>query len=72
MARDDGYEDSDATPPPRLLLHMGQNVPADIARELDVKLDDGAPGHRHVCAMRSTAGSDREPLHPSATGSVDR
>jgi len=27
----------------RLALFMGQNVPVDIARELDVKLDDGKP-----------------------------
>lgn len=43
LARDDGYEDGDADPPPRLVLHMGQFVPADIARELDVKLDNGNP-----------------------------
>lgn len=42
MARDDGYEDT-GTPPVRLLMHMGRFVPADIARELDVKLDDGQP-----------------------------
>lgn len=42
MARHDGYQDT-GTPSDRLLLHMGQNVPVDIARELDVKLDDGRP-----------------------------
>lgn len=42
MGRHDGYQDPD-TPAPRLLLHMGQNVPVDIARELDVKVDDGSP-----------------------------
>lgn len=43
LARDDGYEDSSGDPPARLLLHMGRFVPADIARELDVKLDNGNP-----------------------------
>lgn len=32
-----------AQEPPRLVLTMGQNVPVDIARELDVKVDDGRP-----------------------------
>ena len=40
LARHDGYMGSGSE---RLVLHMGQNVPADIARELDVKLDDGKP-----------------------------
>lgn len=40
MARHDGYVGNSTD---RLLLHMGQNVPADIARELDTKLDDGRP-----------------------------
>lgn len=31
-------------PADRLVLHMGQNVPAEISRELDLKLDDGRPG----------------------------
>lgn len=42
LARHDGYQDS-GTPSDRLILHLGQNVPVDIARELDVKLDDGKP-----------------------------
>lgn len=42
LARHDGYRDS-ATPRTRLLLHMGQNVPVAIARELDLKVDDGRP-----------------------------
>lgn len=40
MARHDGFEGDGAA---RLVLHMGQNVPVDVARELDVKLDDGKP-----------------------------
>jgi len=44
LARDDGYIDpSSHSPPDRLVLYMGRNVPAAIARELDVKLDDGRP-----------------------------
>lgn len=40
MAYHNGYTGNN---PPRLLIHMGRNVPANIARELDVKLDDGQP-----------------------------
>lgn len=42
LGRHDGYMDT-GTPTERLLLTMGQNVPVDIARELDTKLDDGQP-----------------------------
>lgn len=42
LARHDGYEDT-ATAADRLVLHMGRHVPVDIARELDVKMDDGRP-----------------------------
>lgn len=43
LARDDGYQVESGTPANRLVLYMGRNVPVDIARELDVKLDDGRP-----------------------------
>jgi len=44
LARDDGYQiESGASQANRLVLYMGRNVPVDIARELDVKLDDGRP-----------------------------
>jgi len=44
LGRDTAYTDNGgSTPPVRLVLHMGRNVPADIARELDVKIDDGHP-----------------------------
>lgn len=44
LARDNQYQDTGSgTLPNRLVLHMGQFVPVGIARELDVKLDDGAP-----------------------------
>lgn len=47
LVNDDGYANTSATssdpPPSRLVLYMGRYVPADIARELDVKLDDGEP-----------------------------
>lgn len=44
LARHDGYTVPTGTATtPRLLYHFGQNVPADVARELDVKLDDGRP-----------------------------
>lgn len=40
LTRNAGYTGSAAT---RLNLHMGRNVPVNIARELDVKVDDGLP-----------------------------
>ncbi|MDZ7748284.1 MAG: prepilin-type N-terminal cleavage/methylation domain-containing protein [Halofilum sp. (in: g-proteobacteria)] len=41
LAHDDGYAGAEATR--RRLLHLGRNVPAAVARELDVKIDDGRP-----------------------------
>lgn len=44
LGRHNGYLDPTAgTIPTRLLMTMGQNIPVDIARELDVKVDDGQP-----------------------------
>lgn len=48
LGRHDGYYDASGGPATgasaaRLILTMGQNVPVDIARELDVKVDDGNP-----------------------------
>lgn len=42
LTRNDGYEDT-GTPSVRLILHLGPNIPVTIARELDVKVDDGKP-----------------------------
>lgn len=51
LARHAGYVGAST---PRLVLHMGQNIPADIARELDVKVDDGKP---ETGTLRNAAGS---------------
>lgn len=40
LSRNDGYTGTGGV---RLNLHLGINVPVGIARELDVKLDDGLP-----------------------------
>ena len=40
LSRNQGYTGTRAE---RLNLHMGANVPVSIARELDVKVDDGLP-----------------------------
>ncbi len=40
LTQNDGYN---LNPSVRLNLHMGQNIPVNIARELDVKVDDGLP-----------------------------
>lgn len=42
LARSGNYVGVGA-PTPRLNLVLGENVPVDIARELDVKIDDGLP-----------------------------
>jgi len=42
LGRHNDYQDP-AAPPIRLIMSMGRNVPVDIARELDVKVDDGNP-----------------------------
>ena len=43
LTQNQGYTGEGATPPARLNLHLGRNVPVNIARELDVKIDDGRP-----------------------------
>ncbi len=48
LSRNDGYSGTNAD---RLNLHMGTNVPVSIARELDVKVDDGLP---HTGVLRLT------------------
>lgn len=40
LTRNQGYTGTRAN---RLNLHMGRNVPVNIARELDLKVDDGLP-----------------------------
>jgi prepilin-type N-terminal cleavage/methylation domain-containing protein len=42
LARSDDYEDS-ATASTRLNLVLGRGIPVNVARELDVKIDDGRP-----------------------------
>ena len=62
LTRNDGYTGTNAD---RLNLHMGPNVPVSIARELDVKVDDGLPNtgvlrlsnNATVTTFNGTAGS---------------
>lgn len=42
LARNSDYSDT-GTAADRLNLHLGDNIPVNIARELDVKVDDGMP-----------------------------
>jgi len=51
LTRNAGYTGTAAT---RLNLHMGRNVPVSIARELDIKVDDGLP-HTGVLRMSTAA-----------------
>ena len=53
LTRNAGYA---GTASSRLNLHMGRNVPVSIARELDVKVDDGLP-NTGVLRMTDLAGS---------------
>ena len=43
LTQNQSYTGDGATPPARLNLHLGRNIPVNIARELDVKIDDGLP-----------------------------
>lgn len=51
----------------RLVLHLGQNVPVDIARELDVKLDDGRP---ETGSLRNSAAAGSPDEWQSGRGCV--
>ena len=44
LARTDEYLNETGTPPARLHLILGRNIPVEVMRELDVKIDDSQPG----------------------------
>ena len=54
LTRNAGYSGANST---RLNLHMGVNVPVSIARELDIKVDDGLP-NTGVLRMTIPDGTD--------------
>lgn len=58
LSRNDGYVDDNAATA-RLNLHLGPNVPVNVSRELDVKVDDGRPttGVLRVTAAETAAAS---------------
>ena len=61
LSRHDGYTTPQGqTASPRLTYYFGNNVSADIARELDVKLDDGRPNSGSLRHTAEQAG-DPEP-----------
>lgn len=69
LARHNAYEPTTSpAQPDRLLLHLGQNVPAEIARELDLKLDDGRPT---TGSLRVSTESGSPTVTQSAAGCVD-
>ena len=43
LGRTDDYLDRGGTPAVRLNLVLGRGIPVDLARELDLKVDDGVP-----------------------------
>ena len=56
LSRNRGYTGAASV---RLNLHMGRNVPVAIARELDVKVDDGLP-NTGVLRLTNTDGTDTD------------
>ena len=54
LGRTGDYLHAGGTPPARLNLVLGRGIPVDIARELDVKIDDGVPD---TGALRLTVSS---------------
>lgn len=54
LTRNAGYT---GTASARLNLHMGRNVPVNIARELDIKVDDGLP-NSGVLRLTNAGGGD--------------
>lgn len=62
------HADYEGTGSARLLLHLGQNVPVEIARELDVKLDDGQP---QTGTLRNALSTDDTQPYYSAAGCLD-
>ncbi len=56
LSRNDGYTGTAST---RLNLHMGRNVPVNIARELDLKVDDGLP-NSGVLRLTEADGTDAD------------
>jgi len=65
LARHDGYAGGDT---PRLVLHLGGNVPATVARAVDAELDDGDPLTGRV---RNAASRGEPGPHQSGPGCVD-
>ncbi len=43
LFRSDDYKDIDTSPAERLNLTLGRNIPVNVMRELDLKVDDGLP-----------------------------
>ena len=54
LGRTDDYLHAGGTPPVRLNLVLGRGIPVGLARELDIKIDDGAPD---TGALRLTVSS---------------
>lgn len=64
LTRNAGYAGTNSD---RLNLHMGSNVPVTIARELDVKVDDGLP---HTGVLRLTDADGTSTTFDGADGST--
>ena len=64
MTRNAGYSGTSAQ---RLNLHVGRNVPVSIARELDLKVDDGMPNtgilRLTVPALAAGGGIEFDPIN---------
>lgn len=65
------YEDAiNNTPPARLNLTLGTNIPVDILRELDLKIDDSFP-QSGVLRHAVTSGAELTPLTESNAACID-
>ncbi len=69
LARNDGFSDS-VSATDRLNLHLGPQVPVNIARELDVKLDDSRPETGVLRLSATATATDFNDIFEVTTGTT--
>lgn len=70
LFRSDDYEPAKDSPAERLNLTLGRNIPVNVMRELDLKVDDGLP-HSGVLRHALTSGSTFGEVGQSVAACVD-
>jgi prepilin-type N-terminal cleavage/methylation domain-containing protein len=68
LTRTQGYYDANATPSYRLALFLGNQIPVNVMRELDVKVDDSAP---QTGVLRATKGTTVGEVNYSTPACID-